>query len=46
MSFLELQERDSEDENEQSINGALNKTNEDQNSTYISNYTPFNNSKL
>jgi hypothetical protein len=46
MSFLELQERGSDDDDDQTINGALNKTQVDQTSTFISKYTPGNNSTL
>jgi len=46
MSFLELQERGSGDEDEQTINGALNKTQVDQTSTFINKYTLGNNSML
>jgi hypothetical protein len=46
MSFLELQERGSDDEDEQTINGALNKTQVNQTSTFISKYTLGNNSTL
>jgi hypothetical protein len=42
MSLLEGPERSSEDDN-QTIDGALNKTQGDYNSTYISKYSAFNN---